>query len=95
VRQQPHLFLGVVLGEALFGNAGRNAEVLRQALEVARRHFDRRVAATVGRALRARVLRAHRDGKGFAIWFHAKKLYASAAEFITLTLSHVGFVSCL
>src|ERR1700730_17236206 len=53
VAQQPHPLLRVVLGEPLLCLGGAQGEVLRQALDVARRHFDLRIAAAIAGALQA------------------------------------------
>jgi hypothetical protein len=47
VAQQPHLLLGVVLREALLGELVGDAEMPRQALDVARRDLDLGIAAAV------------------------------------------------
>src|SRR6267143_1619097 len=65
VAEQPHFLCRVAPGEAFFGLLVAEAEVPRQALDVARRHFDLGIAAAVGRALGARILHAHRDREGF------------------------------
>ena len=60
VAQELHLFLGVVLRVALLGLPVADAEVLRQALDVARRDLDFGVAAAVARTFGAGVARAYR-----------------------------------
>src|SRR5688572_16397188 len=59
VAQELHLFLGVVLGEALLGILVADAEVLRQALDVARGDLDLGVAAAVAGALEAGIALTH------------------------------------
>ena len=49
--QELHFLLGVVLRVALLDFLVADAEVLRQALDVARRDFDLGIAAAVARAL--------------------------------------------
>src|SRR5687767_15739057 len=59
VTQELRLLLGVVLGKALLRVLVADVEVLRQALDVARRHFDLRVAAAIAGALEAGIALRH------------------------------------
>src|SRR5258708_11548715 len=85
VAQQAQLFLGIVLGEALLGLRIAQAEMPRQALDVARRDLDLRIAAAEAGTLGAGIFRPHRHWKRLAV-FHlglrkSRGLYASRMTF--------------
>src|SRR5688572_23762171 len=73
VAQQARFLLRVVLGEALLGVAVGQREVLRQAFDIARGHFDLGIATAVGGTFRAGIIRAYRNRERLAVLVHASE----------------------